>query len=415
MILVNEQKHYFNKLQIIMKTEELIEKSSKFIAHTYGRFPIVLTKGNGMKVWDSNGKEYLDFVSGLAVCNLGHCHESIVSAVQNQVKTLLHVSNLYHIEPQINLAEALVKHSFADKVFFCNSGAEANEAAIKLARKHFHNKGKYEIITMENSFHGRTMATISATGQTKVQKGFEPLLEGFKFVQFDNISAIKEAISSQTCAVLLEPIQGEGGVNIPDDNYLKSIRDICNQNELLLILDEVQTGMGRTGQLFAYQHYGIEPDIMTLAKGLAGGVAAGAMLATDKVMESFNPGSHAATFGGNPLAAAAGLAAIKVLADEQFLSHVKEMGHYFLNKLEEINKRFSSVKDVRGKGLMIAMEMDSPSKEIVDDCMDKGVLINCIQENILRFLPPLIVHKKEIDSLTLILEQCFEKRFSLHI
>lgn len=400
-----------------MKTEELIEKSSKYIAQTYGRFPIVLTKGNGMKVWDSNGKEYLDFVSGLAVCNLGHCHKSIVSAVQNQVKTLLHVSNLYHIEPQINLAEALVKHSFADKVFFCNSGAEANEAAIKLVRKHFQNKGKgqYEIITMENSFHGRTMATISATGQTKVQKGFEPLLEGFKFVPFDNINALKEAISSQTCAVLLEPIQGEGGVNIPDDNYLKSIRDICNQNELLLILDEVQTGMGRTGKLFAYQHYGIEPDIMTLAKGLAGGVAAGAMLATDKVMESFNPGSHAATFGGNPLAAAAGLAAIKILADEQFLSHVEEMGHYFLNKLENIKKRVSSVKDVRGKGLMIAMEMDSPSKKMVDDCMDKGILINCIQENILRFLPPLIVHKKAIDSLTLILEQCFEKRFNLRI
>lgn len=400
-----------------MKTEELIEKSNKFLAHTYGRFPIALVKGKGMKVWDANGKEYLDFVSGLAVCNLGHCHESIVSAVQNQAKTLLHVSNLYHIEPQIELAETLVKHSFADKVFFCNSGAEANEAAIKLARKYFYDKGKekYEIITMKNSFHGRTMAAISATGQTKVQTGFEPLLKGFKFVSFDNINAVKEAISPQTCAVLVEPIQGEGGVNIPDDNYLKSLRDICTQNDLLLMFDEVQTGMGRTGRLFAYQHYGIEPDIMTLAKGLAGGVAIGAMLATEKVMGSFSPGSHAATFGGNPLAATAGLAATKILAGEKFLSQVEAMGYYFLNKLKAMKERFSFVKDIRGKGLMIAMEMDSPSKKVVDYCMDKGVLINCIQENILRFLPPLIVKENEIDSLIHILEQCFEERSNLHI
>ncbi len=397
--------------EIQMKTKDLIEKSNKYLAQTYGRFPIALVKGKGMKVWDANGKEYLDFVSGLAVCNLGHCPEAVVKAVKNQAETLMHVSNLYHIKPQIELAEALVERSFADKAFFCNSGAEANEAAIKLARKYYHDrkKEKYEIIAMKNSFHGRTMATISATDQTKTQNGFNPLLEGFKFVPFNDINAIKEAISTKTCAILLEPIQGEGGVNIPDVNYLKSVRDLCDQMDLLLIVDEVQTGMGRTGRLFAYQHYGIEPDIMTLAKGLAGGVAIGAMLAKDKTIKSFGPGSHAATFGGNPLAAAAGLAAIKVLANEKFLSHVDEMGSYFLNKLSGIKKRYPSIKDVRGKGLMIAMEMDFPSNKIVDYCMNKGVLINCIQGNILRFLPPLVAQKDEIDYLTHVLEQAFEE------
>ncbi|MDP6625724.1 MAG: acetylornithine transaminase [Nitrospinota bacterium] len=399
-----------------MKTKELIEKSNKYIAQTYGRFPIALIKGKGMKLWDADGKEYLDFVSGLAVCNLGHCPDTVVSAVQNQAGTLLHVSNLYHIKPQIELAEALVNHSFADKVFFCNSGAEANEAAIKLARKYFSDKGKnkFEIITMINSFHGRTMATLSATGQTKIQKGFEPLLNGFKYTPFNRIKEVKDAVSSQTCAVLLEPIQGEGGVNIPDNDYLKSIREICDQNDLLLIFDEVQTGMGRTGHLFAHQHYGIEPDIMTLAKGLAGGMAIGAMLATEKVMGSFKPGSHAATFGGNPLAAAAGLAAFKEFSDAKFLSHVEEMGRYLVNKLSDLKKRFSPIKDVRGKGLMVAIEMSSPSGEIVNYCMEKGVLINCIQENVLRFLPPLIVKRNEIDILINILEQCFEEKFDQH-
>ncbi len=395
-----------------MKTKELIEKSNKYIAQTYGRFPIALVRGKGTKVWDADGKEYLDFVSGIEVCNLGHCPDAVVAAVQNQVETLLHVSNLYHIKPQIELAEELVKNSFADKAFFCNSGAEANEAAIKLVRKYFYDQGKekYEIITMKQSFHGRTMATLSATGQPKMQKGFEPLLNGFKCVPFDDTAAVKEAISPKTCAIMVEPIQGEGGVNIPDDNYLKSLRDICDKNDLLLILDEVQTAMGRTGRLFAYQHYEIEPDIMTLAKGLAGGIAIGAMLATNKVISAFKPGNHASTFGGNPLAAAAGLAAFKEFSDEKLLSHVEEMGTYLLGKLNDMKKRFPFIKDVRGKGLMVAMEMDSPSSEIVNYCMDKGFLINCIQEKILRFVPPLIVQKNEIDSLITILEQCFEEK-----
>lgn len=399
-----------------IKTKELIEKSNKYIARTYGRFPIALVRGKGMKVWDTDGKEYLDFVSGIAVCNLGHCPDAVVSAIQNQVETLLHVSNLYHIKPQIELAEELVKNSFADKAFFCNSGAEANEAAIKLARKYFHDQGKekYEIITMKQSFHGRTMITLTATGQAKMQKGFEPLPNGFKYVPFDDTAAVKKAISAKTCAVMVEPIQGEGGVNIPDDNYLKSLKDICDKNDLLLILDEVQTGMGRTGRLFAYQHYGMEPDIMTLAKGLAGGIAIGVMLATDKVISAFTPGSHASTFGGNPLATAAGLAAFKEFSNDKLLSHVEEMGTYLLNKLKDMKKRFPFIKDVRGKGLMVAVEMDSPCIEIVNYCMDKGYLINCIQEKILRFVPPLIVQKNEIDSLINILEQCFEEKPGQH-
>ncbi|HJP17712.1 MAG TPA: acetylornithine transaminase [Nitrospinota bacterium] len=399
-----------------MKTKELVEKSNKYIAQTYGRFPVALVSGKGTKVWDVDGKEYLDFVSGIAVCNLGHCPDAVVTAVQNQVKKLLHVSNLYHIEPQVELAEELVINSFADKAFFCNSGAEANEAAIKLVRKYFHDQGKEknEIITMKQSFHGRTVATLSATGQSKMQKGFEPLLNGFKYVPFDDTVALKEAISSETCAVMVEPIQGEGGVNIPDVNYLKSLREICDNNDLLLILDEVQTAMGRTGRLFAYQHYNIEPDIMTLAKGLAGGIAIGAMLATDKVISAFKPGNHASTFGGNPLAAAAGLAAFKEFSNKKLLSHVEEMGTYFLNKLNDLKKRFPFIKEVRGKGLMVAMEMDSPSSEVVNYCMDKGFLINCIQEKILRFIPPLIVQKNEIDSLINILEQCFEEKSGRH-
>ena len=399
-----------------MKTKELVEKSNKYIAQTYGRFPVALVSGKGTKVWDVDGKEYLDFVSGIAVCNLGHCPDAVVTAVQNQVKKLLHVSNLYHIEPQVELAEELVINSFADKAFFCNSGAEANEAAIKLVRKYFHDQGKEknEIITMKQSFHGRTVATLSATGQSKMQKGFEPLLNGFKYVPFDDTVALKEAISSETCAVMVEPIQGEGGVNIPDVNYLKSLREICDNNDLLLILDEVQTAMGRTGRLFAYQHYNIEPDIMTLAKGLAGGIAIGAMLATDKVISAFKPGNHASTFGGNPLAAAAGLAAFKEFSNKKLLSHVEEMGTYFLNKLNDLKKRFPFIKEVRGKGLMVAMEMDSPSSEVVNYCMAKGFLINCIQEKILRFIPPLIVQKNEIDSLINILEQCFEEKSGRH-
>src|SRR3989304_4565663 len=313
------------------KTEKkFIDDSKKYLMNTYNRFPIVLRKGRGMKVWSSEGKEYLDFVGGIAVNCLGHCHPKVVIALQKQAQRLIHVSNLYYIEPQIKLAKLLVEHSCADKVFFCNSGAEAIEAAIKLTRKYAKEHigvDKYEIISALGSFHGRTLAALTAAGQEKFQKGFEPLVPGFKHIPFNDINALKKAITDHTCAVLLEPIQGESGIKMPAEGYLKEVSNVCDEHGLLLIFDEVQTGIGRTGKFFAYEHFGISPDIMTLAKSLGGGVAIGAMLARAEVAKSFVPGSHASTFGGNPLACAAGVAAIKAV-DKGVLSHCKRMGNY---------------------------------------------------------------------------------------
>lgn len=387
-----------------MEIKKLLEESSRYIMNTYNRAPIVLRKGRGVKVWGSDGKEYLDFVGGVAVNILGHCHPKVVVAIQKQAQRLLHVSNLYHIEPQIKLARLLVEHSFADKVFFCNSGAEANEAAIKLARKYakeHHGKDKFEIITALNSFHGRTLATLTATGQEKFQKGFEPLMPGFKYVPFNDISALNSLITQNTCAVMLEPIQGEGGIKIPAPDYLKNARELCNKNNLLLILDEVQTGMGRTGKLFAYEHYNVTPDIMTLAKGLGSGVPIGAMLASDKVASAFVPGSHASTFGGNPLVCTAAIATIETLLEDGFLlDQCKRMGEYLRKELKNLQKEFSSVIiDVRGKGLLIGMELTSDCSTIVKACMEKGLLLNCTAGNVLRFTPPLIVQEKDIDHM----------------
>ena len=320
-----------------MDTKKFFDDSNTYIMNTYGRYPVVLRKGRGMKVWSSEGKEYLDFVAGVAVDILGHCHPRVVVAIQKQAQRLIHVSNYYFIEPQIKLAKLLVQHSYADKVFFCNSGAEAIEAAIKLARKYVKeqvNPERFEIITAEGSFHGRTYAALSATGQEKFHKGFEPLVPGFVHIPYNDIAALKNAVTEKTCAVLLEPIQGEGGVRVPDQDYLKQVRDLCNENNLLLILDEVQTGMGRTGKLFAYEHFGITPDIMTIAKGLGGGVPIGAMLATDKVAAGFQPGNHASTFGGNPLVCAAAVATIETLLEDGFiLDQCKRMNKYFIEKL----------------------------------------------------------------------------------
>lgn len=372
--------------------------------NTYNRNPVVLVKGRGCKVWSSDGKEFLDFVGGVAVNVLGHCHRKVVIALQKQAQRLIHVSNLYHIEPQIRLARLLVENSFADKVFFCNSGAEANEAAIKLARKYAKkHKGEdcYEIITAYGSFHGRTMATITATGQEKFQKGFEPLLPGFRYVSFNDIEALEKAITPKTCAVMLEPIQGEGGVNVPSEDYLKAVREICNAKDILLILDEVQTGMGRTGKLFAYEHYGIVPDIMTLAKGLGAGVPIGAMLATDRVASSFSPGNHASTFGGNPLVCASAIATIEtILEDGIMLDHCQRMGSYFLQRLHEIKDEYPElVVDVRGKGLLLGMQMNIDCAEIVTEALNRGLLINHTASSVLRFAPPLIVEKADIDTL----------------
>jgi acetylornithine aminotransferase/acetylornithine/N-succinyldiaminopimelate aminotransferase len=392
---------------------DIIKLTEKHVAQTYGRYPIALVRGKGTHVWDRSGKQYLDFVSGLAVDNLGHCHPKVVSAIRKQAGELLHVSNLYHIEPQAKLAAELTRLSFADKVFFCNSGAEANEAAIKLARRYFHDRGeksRHEIITFNNSFHGRTMATISATAQTKFHVGFKPLLPGFKYVPFNDITALKKALSAtKTCAVMIEPVQGEGGVNVANKSYLKELKKLCQKSGSLLIFDEVQTGFGRTGKLFAYQHYGVQPDIITLAKALGAGVAIGAMAATNKVMQSFVPGTHAATFGGNPLACQAALASTKVLTGKNFLERANEKGEYFLERLQGLAKNYPLIREVRGLGLMLAVELDRPGNEIVLNCMQRGYLINCIQGNILRFLPPLIVTKKEINELIKVLSACLEE------
>ncbi len=397
-----------------MDVKKLLEESGQYLMNTYNRFPIVLRKGRGMKVWSTDGKEYLDFVGGIAVNCLGHCHPKVVVAIQKQAQRLIHVSNYYHIEPQIKLAKLLVENSFADKVFFCNSGAEANEAAIKLARRYFREQvgvNKFEIITAFNSFHGRTMATISATGQAKFKAGFEPLLPGFTHVEFNDIDAVDKAITKETCAVLIEPIQGEGGVKIPDADYLRDLRELCDRHDILLILDEVQTGIGRTGKLFAYEHFGIKPDIITLAKGLGGGVPIGAMLATDKVAVGFQPGTHASTFGGNPLVCAAAVVTMEVLLEDGFiLDQCRRMGKYLKKRLDEMKKEFPSViAEVRGMGLLVGMELTRDGAPIVKACMDRGLLINCTAGNILRFTPPLIVTEKEIDHLIDVLEQTIDQ------
>jgi acetylornithine/N-succinyldiaminopimelate aminotransferase len=391
-----------------MDSQALMGMSEEHVAHTYTRYPVVLVKGKGTRVWDVEGKEYLDFVAGLAVCSLGHCHPKVVKAVQEQAEKLIHVSNLYYIEPQIRLASLLCEHSFADKVFFCNSGAEANEGAMKLARKFAKGGGgeeRYEIITMDRSFHGRTLATLTATAQEKFHKGFSPLMPGFKYVPFDDLAAVRSAVGPHTCAILLEPIQGEGGVNCPSEGYLKGLRQICDEKGLLLIFDEVQVGMGRTGRLFAYEHYGVEPDIMTLAKSLAGGVPIGALLFTNRVAEGFKPGDHASTFGGNPLATAAGMAAVTAMREEGMLENCQKVGDYFLGRLKELGAKFPFVKEVRGKGLIVGMELKMEGGGIVKEMLKKGILINCTMGNILRFLPPLIVTKNEVDQLIGTLEE----------
>ncbi len=393
-----------------MDSQTLMMLSEKYLANTYARYPVLLVKGKGTRVWDLEGEEYLDFVSGLAVCNLGHCHPKVVRAIQDQAVKLIHVSNFYYIEPQIQLASLLCKHSFADKVFFCNSGAEANEGAIKLARKYAKEKAggdRYEIITMERSFHGRTLATLTATAQEKFHKGYEPLMPGFKYVPFNDIMAVRNAIDPKTCAVMLEPIQGEGGVNCPSEGYLQALREICDEKGLLLIYDEIQVGMGRTGKLFAYEHDGIEPDLLTLAKSLAGGVPIGALLMKKGIAESFRPGDHASTFGGNPLATAAGVAAFTTLLEEGMLENCKKMGDYFLSQLEAIQKKFPFVKEVRGKGLILGIELKIDGSSIVKEMLRRKILINCTMGNVLRFLPPLIVTQEEIDRVVRALEEVF--------
>jgi len=391
---------------------ETIQTADKVMFNTYKRFPIAIVRGKGCTLWDEADRTYIDFVSGIAVCNLGHSHARVADALSRQADTLWHVSNLYYTRPQTDLAAWLTAHSFADRVFFGNSGAEANEAAIKLARKYFNEKGgdqRFRIISMEKSFHGRTMATLSATGQDKIKKGFDPILPGFEFIPFNDLEALRSKIDASVCAVMVEPIQGEGGVCCPDPEYLKHVRKICDETGALLILDEIQTGIGRTGKLFAYEHFGVEPDIMTLAKALANGLPIGAMLATEKVAAAFGPGSHASTFGGTPIVTAAALAVLKTITQEGILEHCARIGVYFKEKLSILRERYDVIQDVRGMGLLLGMKLKIDGAPVVEKCMQKGFLINCIQDNILRFIPPLIIEKDAIDALV----ECLDEIFSM--
>jgi acetylornithine aminotransferase len=361
-------------------------------------------------VWDENGKAYTDFVAGIAVCNLGHAHPAVAAALCAQAKILWHVSNLFYTLPQMELGEWLVRHSFADRVFFCNSGAEANEAAIKLARKHFKDAGqpqRFRIVSMEQSFHGRTMATLSATGQEKVRHGFDPLLEGFDFAPFDDLAALRERIGPATCAVLLEPVQGEGGVRCPSPGYLQEVRALCDRAGVLLIFDEIQTGMGRTGTLFAYEHFGVAPDIMTLAKALANGLPMGAMLARESVGAAFGQGAHASTFGGTPIVSAAAREVCRIMESEGIVERCRKTSEHFRGRLEWLRRRHPVIEEVRGLGLLLGIKLAVEGDAYVQRCMDAGFLINCVQGNILRFVPPLIVATEEIDRLVDLLDRLF--------
>lgn len=391
------------------KTDRVVAMYDKYIMTTYKRVPLCPEKAKGAKVWDIDGRSYLDFFPGWAVSGIGHCHPLVANAVAKQANKLMHVSNNYYSQLQATLAKKIIEESFPGKVFFANSGAEANEAAVKLARKYGHDKGRYEIITMAKSFHGRTLGMISATGQDKVKKGFEPLVEGFTHIPFNDIEALKEAINEKTIAIMFEPIQCEGGINIAAKEYMREARKICTESDIVMILDEVQTGMGRTGKMFCYQLYGITPDVMTLAKSLGGGVPIGACVAGEKFQDVLAPGTHASTFGGSPLVCAAALAVFEAIKKEKLLQNTKRMGIYLTKKLEGLKKRYHFIKEVRSVGLVIGMELDIKGEDIYKKCLDEGLLINCAQDTVLRIMPPITVTKAEIDKAVSILDGVLSK------
>lgn len=387
------------------QSSEWQELADRLFLNTVARFPVTLVRGEGTRVWDDQGKQYLDFVGGWAVNSLGHCHPALVNALEEQARTLIQASNQFYTIPAIKLARLLMENSCLDRVFFCNSGAEANEGTVKLARKYgkIHLNGAYEIITTYDSFHGRTLAMVAATGQHKFQDPYTPLPDGFTNVEYNDLEAIKRATNDKTCGVMLEPIQGEGGVNIPDDDYLKKVAEWCHQKGILFILDEVQTGIGRTGTLFAYRQYNVEPDIMTLAKGLGSGVPIGAFLAKEKA-SVFTPGEHGTTFGGNPLVCAAAYAALKYIIDNDIPEKVKQTGDYFRTELERLRGQFSFIREVRGRGLLIAVEFEGEiAQKVAMACLDKGLLLNKVKPNAIRFMPPLIITEKEVDEAVSIL------------
>jgi predicted acetylornithine/succinylornithine family transaminase len=384
-----------------MTTQQIMESTDQHIMRTYGRLPVAFVRGEGCRLWDAEGNEWLDFVGGLAVCSQGHCHPKVVAAIREQAGLLIHTSNLYHIGPQAELGAKLCAISFADKCFFCNSGAEANEAAIKLARKYAKlnvDPGKYEIITARGSFHGRTLTTITATGQEKYQKHFDPLVPGFSYVDLNDLDGLRAAVGPQTAAIMLEPIQGEIGVKLCTREYLQGVRALCDEQGMLLIFDEVQCGLARTGKWFAYEHFGVEPDIMTLAKALGGGVPIGACLATDRVAAAFQPGDHASTFGGNFLACAAALAALEAIEEDKLVERASEMGEYMTGRLTELQGGKPVIGEVRGRGLMLAIELREPrAREVQQRLFGQHILVNAIGETIVRFVPPLVVTREECD------------------
>jgi len=397
-----------------MTLEEIIALDKKYYLNTFGdRLPVCFTRGEGMKLWDLDGKVYYDFLAGIAVNALGHSHPALVNAIVEQAQKFIHCSNYYYIESQAKLAQLIVENSCCDKVFFANSGAEANEGAIKLARLYYRKKGfpeKFEIITLEKSFHGRTLATLAATGQEKYQKNYCPLTPKFLSVPMNDIAALERAITEYTCAVMLEPIQGESGVNPANVDYIKQVRKLCDEKGILLIFDEVQCGLGRTGKMFAYEHFGVEPDIFTLAKALGGGFPIGALCAKEPVASAFEPGDHGSTFGGNPLACSAGYAALSTIINDRLYENSAVMGDYFIGQLNSLTEKYGIIKEVRGKGLMIGVELFQPKAvEVKLKCLESGYLIGSVGDNIIRMLPPLIVSKEDIDGFIGALDNIFEK------
>jgi acetylornithine/N-succinyldiaminopimelate aminotransferase len=386
-----------------MTTQETIELFNKYVIANYNRLPRVIVKGEGCYLYDADGNKILDMFPGWAVSGIGHCHPKVVKAIAEQSKKLLHIDNTFCSEPQGLLAKLLSDRAFGGKTFFCNSGAEANEAAMKLARL-YTAKEKYKFITCEGSFHGRTFATVSATAQPKYHEGFLPLLPGFIYVPFNDIKALELAFSDEVAAVMIEPIQGEGGINIASAEYMSAIRQLCDHNGAVMILDEVQTGIGRTGKWFAYQHYDVEPDMITMAKTLGGGVAIGAMMAKAEIADCLKPGKHASTFGGNPLACAAAIAVIEAIEQENLLQNAVDMGNYTKEKLEQLKAKHAVIDHIRGVGLMIGIQLKSPGAQIVDKCLEKGLRINCTHDTVLRFMPPMIVKKEQIDTAIEILD-----------
>lgn len=394
-----------------MTQQNWMARADRVVMHTYGRQPLVLVRGEGARVWDAAGREYLDFVAGLAVCGLGHAHPAVAQAACEQLSRLVHVSNIYYTTPMVELAEELVRLSFADRVFFCNSGAEAVEAAIKLCRRLSHERhgpGRHTIVAMHNSFHGRTLGALSATGQEKFWQGFEPLLPGFVFAPFNDLPALEALMNDRVCAVLLEPVQGEGGVNLAAQEYLAKVRRLCDDRGILLVYDEVQCGLGRTGRLFAHEHAGVAPDVMALAKALAGGLPMGALLATEEAAGGFVPGAHASTFGGGPVIAAAALASLKILGDPDFLAAVRAKGDYVREKLQALKNRLPLVEEIRGVGLMWGLQLGRDGTPVVAACREQGLLLNCTQGNVIRLLPPLVVEKGDLDQGLAILTQVLE-------